>query len=116
MGHSMSSFPLVDGSFVRQTGHATSVREQLSAAFRRATAGSRSPTKELARVIDRTPRGAEMILKGETAPSAEALILAMRQYDDVWEAVKEMAGRADSESDAERVLAEITERLKARRA
>lgn len=109
------SFPLNDGSFLRQTGYATSVRERLAAAFRNAVGNTKAPTKELARVIDRTPRGAEMILKGETAPSAEVLILAMAQYDEVWEAVKEMAGRANTESDAERLVAEITEAIKARR-
>jgi transcriptional regulator with XRE-family HTH domain len=76
---------------------------------------SRSPAKELARVIGRTPKGAELLLRGEVAPSVETLIAACREFDTVWEEFRDLCGRANSEGEAERLLSEITLRLKERR-
>jgi hypothetical protein len=83
-------------------------------ALRRALATSRSPAKELARRLDRTQRGAELLLRGETAPSFETLIEACRHFDEVWETMRDLCGRAHERSEAERLLAELVARLQER--
>lgn len=116
MGAFAVSYPQIAGSLMGQSTHHPSVRERMAAAFRRAVGHTRSPAKELARRIDRTPKGAELILRGDTSPNLETLVAACREYDEVWEAFREICGRADSVSQAERVLAEITEKLRETRA
>ncbi len=90
-----------------------SIRERLAAAFRAAMAGSSSPAKELARRLDITPKGAELILRGETTPRAETLLAAMLHFDEVWREVQSMARREPA--DAEMLLDELAHRLAARR-
>lgn len=113
MGTTMS-LPPVAGTVLYQDSQHTSARERLGAAFQRAMAFSRSPAKELARVIGRTPKGAEMLLRGEVAPSVETLIAACRELDDVWETFRELCGRANTESEAEQLLAQIAQSLRGR--
>lgn len=110
----MSHLPIT-GTVLSRDSHHASARERLGAAFQRAMAFSRSPAKELARIIGRTPKGAELILRGEVTPSVETLIAACREFDLVWEEFRELCGRADSEGQAEKLLAEITLRLKEHR-
>lgn len=115
MSETVMSFRLNDGSLPYQSPQSTSPRERLAAAFKRAVAHSSSPAKELARAIGLTPRGAEELLRGKSAPSAQTLMLACQRYDCVWEVWREQCGRANTESEAEQLLAEITARLQERR-
>lgn len=108
------SLPPNDRTLLGQTTKSSS-RERLALALRQAVATSRSPAKEAARVLNLSPRGAEMLLRGDTAPRFDTLIEACRQFDDVWDAVRELAGRAGDRSDAEAILDEIARRLRGRR-
>lgn len=113
MGATMSSV-LGDRNFLGTRTEHVPVRERLAEAFRLATRGLKAPAKTVARATGKTPEMAEKWLRGENAPSAEALIAAMRDFDEVWEAVREMAGRASNASEAEAVLAKISAALKER--
>lgn len=103
------------GTVLSGNDHHASVRDRLAGAFRRALASSRSPAKDLARQIGRTPKGAELLLRGDVAPNVETLIAACSKFDDVWEEFRALCGRADDAADAEKVLAEFAARLKERR-
>lgn len=103
------------GTLLSGNTHHASVRDRLADAFRRALAGSRSPAKELARYTGRTPKGAELLLRGDVSPNLETLIAACREFDEVWVEFRALCGRADTEGEAERLLAEIAARLRERR-
>jgi hypothetical protein len=107
------SFQASDGNIL--PGNGTSVRDRIAGAFRKAMSSARSPAKELARALGRTPKGAELILRGDNSPNLEALVLACRHYDEVWEEFKELCGRGGTASDAEAILAEFAQKLKERR-
>lgn len=99
-----------------QTNHTSqTARERIAAAFRRAMAISKSPAKELARRLNRTPNGAAMLLRGEVSPQLETIIAACREFDDVWVEFRELCGRANTESEAEQLLAQIAQSLRERR-
>lgn len=108
------SFPSGDRTLLYRNEKHASVKDRIAAAFRAAMIGARSPAKELARVLDRTPKGAELLLRGETAPNLETIIAACREFDEVWEAFRDACGRADTASEAEALLAEITAKLRER--
>jgi transcriptional regulator with XRE-family HTH domain len=109
------SWSVMPKKFLGQNVEKVSVRDRMAGAFNRATAGMKSPAKVIARTTGKTPEMAEKWLRGENLPSAEALIAACREFDDVWEEFKDLCGRADTEISAESILAEITARLKERR-
>lgn len=114
METAMSLHP-IDHNVVCESTHYTSPRDRIAAALQRALAFSRSPAKELARALGRTPNGAALLLRGDVSPQLETLIAACRQYDEVWEVFRDLCGRADSIGQAEQLLAEITAKLKERR-
>jgi hypothetical protein len=108
------SFPTNDGSLVpSETNHSS--RERFAAALRRAVQRTASPVKVAARALDLTPKGAELLLRGDSAPSFETLIRACREFDECWDEVRAMFGRADEESDANRLLDELAAKLRERR-
>ena len=113
MSAAMSLSP-IDATLLPETTNYSS-RERFAAALRRAVARSPSPVKTLARHLDLTPRGAEMLMKGDSAPSFETLIRACREFDECWDEVREMFGRGNERSDAEAMLDELTARLQQRR-
>lgn len=114
MGTTMP-FGLEPKNFLGVGHQHVSVRDRLADAFRRATIGLKAPSKVVARATGRTPECAERWLRGENAPSAEALILAMRDFDAVFEEVCAMAGRTRDSGQAEQLLTELAARLAERR-
>lgn len=89
-------------------------RSRLADAFRRAVGATRSPAKELARKVGRSPKGAELLLRGEVSPSLETLVAACQAYDEVWTEFKALCGRANDASEAEMLLSEFAQKLKER--
>jgi transcriptional regulator with XRE-family HTH domain len=112
MGATMSS-PTMAGRLLPAAGHHTPARDRLAAALREAVAYSRSPSKELARRIGLTPKGAELLLRGDSSPRAETLLAACREFDVVWAELQALCGREPT--DAERVLDELAARLRDRK-
>jgi transcriptional regulator with XRE-family HTH domain len=89
------------------------LRDRLAAAFQRAMRTSRSPAKELARRIGVSPGCATMLLRGETMPRGDTLLVACREFDAVWAEVQAITRREPGE--AELVLDELVRRLQERR-
>jgi len=69
------------------------VSDSISSALRRAVGNARHAAKTIAGKVKAQPRTVESWLSGETAPRAAELIRLMGEYDEVWDVVREMAGR-----------------------
>jgi hypothetical protein len=109
------SLGITPKNFLRENTEQVSVRHKIADALQRATIGIKSPAKVIARTTGKTPEMAEKWLRAENSPNAETLVVLMQHYDEVWLAVREKAGRANAEGEAEQLLAEITTRLRERR-
>ena len=109
------SLRILNTNVVGRAPHHASAKDRLAAAFQRAVAFSRSPVKELARKLNRTPNGAALLLRGDVSPNLETIITACREFDDVWEEFRDLCGRADDANEAERILADFAQKLKERR-
>jgi hypothetical protein len=109
------SFPSKPRRVCPEIGHALPIRERLAKALRTALAGSNSAAKQLARIADCTPKAAGRWLEAENDMQVKTLLTLCREYDEVWDEVKRMCGRAEEQSDAERLLDELTARLRDRR-
>jgi transcriptional regulator with XRE-family HTH domain len=109
------SFTPNDRSLLSESRKNASSRDRLAGALRRAVSAGRWSAKEAARLLRVTPRGAQSLLNGENAPSFETLVEACRHFDEVWDEMRELCGRAESHSDAEALLDEFARRLRERR-
>ena len=69
------------------------VAERVSCALRQAVIGLAAPGKQVSRITGRNPRTIRNLMDGSNAPSAATLIELMRDFDDVYIAVLEMAQR-----------------------
>lgn len=105
------SFGMTPKNFLGNSPQQVSVRDRLADAFRRATAGMKSPAKVLSRITGKTPEMTERWLRAENMPNVEALLIACREMDDVWETVCELCGRDSAPSSAEKVLAQIKQAI-----
>lgn len=73
-------------------------------------------TKEIARRVGVAPRTVEGWKAGTSAPSYDAVVAACREFDSIWDVMKDAAGRANSNAEAETIISEFTRRLRERRA
>lgn len=89
------------------------IRERIASALSRAVSYSPAPTKELARRLGITPDGAAKLLRGDTSPRAETLLIACREFDEVWAEMRSISERHPDR--AERILDELAEKLRERR-
>jgi hypothetical protein len=72
---------------------AFSVADAVRCALRSSTGFSRHAAKSIAARVGTTPRTVEDWLQGENAPQAAQLIRLIGEFDEVYEAVMELAGR-----------------------
>lgn len=72
------------------------VAERIADALRRWVGDMRAPAKQIASRIEAHPRTAENWLYARCAPTAADLIALMRESDEVFQAVCEMAKRSPS--------------------
>ena len=72
---------------------ATDRRARFARALTSALANQPSAAKTFARIIDRTPRAAELLLRGDVAPSFDTLIAACAHLDECWEAFAALCQR-----------------------
>ncbi len=68
----------------------------------RAWIGARESTKEAARQLGATPRSVENWQEGQSLPQALHLIAAMRESDEVFAVICELAGRQTALNDEQR--------------
>jgi hypothetical protein len=90
-------------------------RERFALVLRRALANHKAPAKFLARLTGRTPKAATNWLSADNDMNLESLIEVCRHFDEAWDELKSLCGRANTEGEAEQLLAEITTRLRERR-
>lgn len=88
------------------------VAERLSAALRKEVAGEVDPIKRIARLARSGVRAAKHWWRADNVPHAVHLIALMRESDEVFKAVCELAER-DPETITERQKAAIRAALKA---
>lgn len=69
------------------------VAERVSSALRNAVFGLAAPGKQVSRLTGRNPRTIRNLMDGSNAPSAATLIELMRDFDDVYFAVLDLAQR-----------------------
>lgn len=96
-----------DQSPQRKTWDPRIVREHVARALRTWIAGGQS-AKHVARQLGATPRSVENWQDGQSLPQALHLIAAMRESDEVFAVVCELAGRRASLSEEQRALAADT--------
>jgi transcriptional regulator with XRE-family HTH domain len=106
------SFRLNPRTVLPDSGHGVPARERIATVLR----GLGLSAKQLARHADRTPKAVERWMQAENDMTVESLLRLCRDFDEVWDEVRIMCGRANDASEAERLLAEFAERLRSRRA
>ena len=92
-------------------GHDVSVRDRIATRLRNMGVSA----KAAARRIGVTPRTVENWRAANCEMSASALIALCREYESVWQEVKELAGRAETIGEAEAMLDHVTQLLADRR-
>lgn len=107
------SLPSRDRTLLPVPGKNSS-RVRFALALRRAVQASPAPAKELARRLGLSPRGAALLLRGDSAPSFETLVCACQAWDEAWNVLREICGRDGKCGDAEQLLDELAARLKER--
>ena len=94
------------------SGNVCPLRVRVAEALRAAKRGSPAPAKEIANELDCTQKAAQRWLDAENDMQAATLIKACSRFDEVWNVVREQAGR--TEANAERILDELAEKLRER--
>lgn len=74
----------------------------LADALTRATANVTCAAKRIGRVLGKSERTGHNVLSGAHEIKAGDLIKLMREYDEVWDVVQEMAGRGDGLTEKQR--------------
>jgi hypothetical protein len=90
-------------------------RERFATVLRSALASHKAPAKALARLTGKSPKAASNWLAAENDMSLGAVIEVCRHFDEAWDEFKALCGRAGTETDAEKLLAEFAAKLRKRR-